>query len=265
MEDKTEGVEDTLYIPLSARIYVSEHFPEFFRDEAALALKSAVPPSVFEGSSEYTHMASVCRYHVTDGMVRDFIERNGHSNIIYLGCGLETANRRMGDLDARFYDMDLPDVVEKRRNLLPQNDNETIIAGDMFDLKWAEGMGDSIPTMILALGVFQYFMEERILKLVGDLKKRFPGAELVFDATNTKGLKYVNKYVQKTGNTSAQMYLAIDEPEKFAAKADISLLQTELFYTCVGRDLKKKLGIYTRIAMRVCDRDGRSKIMRFAL
>lgn len=27
---KFEGVTDTLYIPLTARIYVSEHFPEYF-------------------------------------------------------------------------------------------------------------------------------------------------------------------------------------------------------------------------------------------
>ena len=30
------GVEDTLYIPLAARIYASEKFPEFFYDEKAL-------------------------------------------------------------------------------------------------------------------------------------------------------------------------------------------------------------------------------------
>ena len=30
---KFEGVADTLYIPLTARICVSEHFPEYFRDD----------------------------------------------------------------------------------------------------------------------------------------------------------------------------------------------------------------------------------------
>ncbi len=265
MAEKTEGVADTLYIPLAARIYVSERFPEFFKDETALTLKDTVPGSVFEGSSEYTHMASVCRYLNTDRMVRDFVKRKGHSNIVYLGCGLETANRRMEDLDAHFYDMDLPEVIEDRGKLLTQIDNETVIAGDMFDLSWADGIDASVPTMILALGVFQYFRGEQILGLVENLKERFPGAELVFDATNTKGLKYVNKYVEKTGNTSARMYLAIDDPQVFADKADLVLLELSLFYTCVGRELKRKLGFYTRTAMRVCDKDGRSKIMRFAL
>ena len=40
---KFEGVADTLYIPLTARIYVSEHFPEYFRDDKAVSLKSEMP------------------------------------------------------------------------------------------------------------------------------------------------------------------------------------------------------------------------------
>ena len=43
---KFEGVADTLYIPLTARIYVSEHFPEYFRDDKAVSLKNKM--SVFE-------------------------------------------------------------------------------------------------------------------------------------------------------------------------------------------------------------------------
>lgn len=30
---KFDGVEDTLFIPLMARNYVSKHFPEYFYDE----------------------------------------------------------------------------------------------------------------------------------------------------------------------------------------------------------------------------------------
>ncbi|MFC2469734.1 MAG: class I SAM-dependent methyltransferase, partial [Negativicutes bacterium] len=33
-----KGVADTLFIPLTARIYVSKRFPEYFYDKAALSL-----------------------------------------------------------------------------------------------------------------------------------------------------------------------------------------------------------------------------------
>ena len=37
----TDGVPDTLYLPLAARIYSSERFPEYFRDDTALSLKDS--------------------------------------------------------------------------------------------------------------------------------------------------------------------------------------------------------------------------------
>ncbi len=37
------GVPDTTYIPLVARIYVSKRFPDYFRDDQALALESQIP------------------------------------------------------------------------------------------------------------------------------------------------------------------------------------------------------------------------------
>ena len=43
MENLLSGVEDTLYIPLAARIYASEKFPKFFYDEKALSLNEYIP------------------------------------------------------------------------------------------------------------------------------------------------------------------------------------------------------------------------------
>ena len=37
------GVEDTLYIPLVGRIYVSKKFPDFFYDAKALSLEEYIP------------------------------------------------------------------------------------------------------------------------------------------------------------------------------------------------------------------------------
>lgn len=48
------GIEDTLYIPLIARIYVSENFPEFFYDKRALSLKQYIPENnIVNNSNEF--------------------------------------------------------------------------------------------------------------------------------------------------------------------------------------------------------------------
>ena len=37
-----DGVADTLYIPLAARVYVSKRFPEYFFDPKSLELEAAI-------------------------------------------------------------------------------------------------------------------------------------------------------------------------------------------------------------------------------
>ena len=260
-----EGVSDTLYIPLAARIYSTQMFPEYFSDSVSLRLKREIPRSITEGSSEYSMLASVARYYNTDSMTREFVERNGRSSIVHLGAGLDTAYCRLLDLPVHFYDMDLPEVIELRRDLLPDSDNETMISGDLFDMGWADRIPGDRPVMILVLGVFQYFHEEDVVDVIKRMRRRFPGAELVFDATNTRGLGYTNRYVKKTGNDSAAMYFAVDDTTAFADRCGTELLECRPFFTDARRILRDKLEMSTRISMWFADRNGMVKLLHLKL
>jgi O-methyltransferase involved in polyketide biosynthesis len=93
---KLQGVSDTLFIPLAARIFISKKFPEYFFDEKALLLEKYIPDDTIQKrSSEYSFIASVARYYNLDSMARAFIEKNGKSNIVCLGAGFETAYYRL--------------------------------------------------------------------------------------------------------------------------------------------------------------------------
>jgi len=97
-----QGVADTLFIPLVARIHVSRRFPEYFYDEKALSLENFVPgDGIRRSSSEYMYLASVARYRNLDRIVREFAGRNGECNVVNLGAGLETAAFRLADCGAR--------------------------------------------------------------------------------------------------------------------------------------------------------------------
>lgn len=269
MDESTfEGVADTLYIPLTARIYGSRRFPEYFRDPKSLELESAIPgDSISKGSNEYSMIASVARYHNLDEMARAFASRHPACNIVNVGCGLETMFWRVGPdaPNARFFEVDLPDVIDTRRRVLGESERDRLIAGDAFDLSWAEGIDVTLPTLIIVSGVFQYFRNADVLGFIADAKKAFADAELVFDATNTKGLEFANRYVRKTGNTSALMHCAIDDPAAFAREAACELIEVRPFYTDARRILKGKASLYTRIAMAVTDRTGRAFILHVRL
>ena len=104
--DKFKGVADTLYIPLTARIYVSERFPEYFYDEKAVSLKNEIPyEAIASKSSEYFQMAGACRFYNTDRMIREFIGQHPTCNIVNIGCGLETSYFRLAPPEeVKFYE-----------------------------------------------------------------------------------------------------------------------------------------------------------------
>ncbi len=264
---KFEGVADTLFIPLTARIYVSRKFPEYFYDAKALELESVLPDnSIEEKSSEYTMIASVARYYNLDEMVKKYIVAHPKCNIVYLGCGLETASYRIDDKKAYFYEMDLPEVIETREKVIGTRDNEKLISGDLFDLKWADEIEDkTLPTLLVVSGVFQYFHEEEVLSFIEKGKAVFDRAELIFDATNSTGVRYCEKYVKKTGNTAAMMYFYVDNCEEFAMKAGAQLIEWRPFYTAARKTISRKARLYTRIAMKVCDDLGRAKLLHLKL
>lgn len=264
-ENLLSGVEDTLYIPLVARIFASEKFPNYFYDEKALSLKQYIPTNLIEkNASEYFHMASVCRQDVIDKKIIKFLEENENCNVVFLGAGLETAYNRINNKKANFYQVDLPSVIEIRNRILGNAENEKLISGDMFTLGWIKEIDTELPTMIAVSGVYQYFNKEKIVEMIKKMKSLLPKGELVFDATNTKGLKIANRYVKKTGNVNAQMYFSIDNVTEFTELTDTKLIDVQGFF---ARALKicSNAKFITKLFMYFSDKWNRTKVIHLKL
>ena len=225
VNDVFNGVADTLYIPLVSRIYVSKRFPDFFYDAKALSLEKYIPSDAIEkNSSEYTCMASACRQRVMDREIQKFLDKSPEGNVVFLGAGLETASDRIDMKKAKVYQVDLPDVICVREKALGRMENETLIPGDLFALDWAQDI-DQISSdydFCFRRGT-SIFLKRRSLQNIRAMKELFPKGELILDATNSDGLKFTNRFVQKTGNLDAMMYFGLDDPEEFCKSAMQSL------------------------------------------
>ncbi len=261
--ERTEGVADTIFIPLFARCYVSEHFPEYFFDEKALSLKSEIPA---EGRiDEYLQLVSASRHRISDGLVRSFISQYGLANIVLLGCGLDTMNFRLGSSEAHFYEIDLENVIERRRNVLGECGNETLIGCDMFSFSWRDEIARRTPTLFVASEVFEYFPHEKLVQFIRKLSSLFPGSELVFDATDSRGLSRIRKTVRKNGNDSAMMYFFVDDADSFAYECGAVLLDELPLFADAREMLAGKLKFGTRIRMRYADEMDMFKMIHFGL
>ena len=265
--ERFEGVANTLFVPLVARIAVSKEFPEYFTDRKALELEPYLPEDATKGSSQYSNLASVARYYNMDRMVTAFAAEHPVCSVVYLGAGLETAYDRLHDRlpGVRWYQCDLPEVIEARRKVFGQRERETTIPGDMFRMEWSPQVDSSLPVLLIVSGVFLYFHEEEVVGFIRNCMAAFPGAEMIFDATSKSGLLYTNWFIKRTGNKSALMYFGIDDSAGFGQKCGTSLLEERTFFPDALKMLGKKLNLITKIFMRIAEWKKQVLILRLKL
>ena len=255
---KFNAVENTLFIPMLGRIYASEHFQNILYDEKALSLKDALPKGLAEtgSQSQYTLLASASRSANMDRYIRDFLRRKPDGIIAELGCGLETTFYRNDDGHTRWYAVDLPDVMEYRKTLLPEPDRQIYFAGDAFSEGWIRQIRTdepNAPVLVTAGGLFHYFEEEKVLSLLRMLQSS-GNMEVVFDTVNKRGMDMTRKkYMKQMGHADAKMFFYVDSAAELARKigSDACVLTEEPYYRHID---KTGLKFSTKLSMNVSDR-----------
>ena len=260
-----QGVPDTLFVPLAARIRVSRRFPEYFHDQTALSREGSIPGDAALTASEYGRIASVARYRSVDRMTRAFVAERGRCHIINLGAGLETAAFRLADLDAKFYEVDLPEVIAARSTVIPQGPNEVLVGGDVLTLGWTSYLDPATPSLFVALGLLQYFHREEVIGLISGLHDRLPGSELIFDATSRAGLRRANRRGRMTSGTAALMHFYVNDAEALARACGGELVEQRPFLGEARTILGKRLRLSTRLALTVADRCRHATIIHLTL
>ena len=142
-----------------------------FHDPKALELESRIPPEKLDPhqQTEYTFMASAVRSLNIDISVKKFLTDHPDGVIVELGCGLETTFYRCHNGQTVFYELDLPEVIEARRTLLPPSDRHIFLPYSMFDDQWIQSVKDNLngrAILFVAAGLFYYFEKDRDLELL---------------------------------------------------------------------------------------------------
>ncbi len=132
------------------------------------------------------HLALRARQY--DRYARDFVRRQPGGGVVNLGCGLDARFWRIDDGRLHLYDLDLPEVIALKRELVTETDRYHLIARSVLDHAWMDAVGPG-PALFLAEGLFMYLPPAGVRELVLALLARFPGSELVFEAVNSLWLR----------------------------------------------------------------------------
>ena len=200
MKIEKDTVQETLIIPLYARKMCSELFPQLFCDEAAIRLIDEVDYDFSELAKkaestvqQFGFLEVAMRQNDLAWEVRDYLKSHPKAAVVNLGCGLDNTGRSCDNGECRIYNLDFPDVVAVRNELLPAGEREENIGCDLNDTGWFDRIDAQNGAVFYAAGVFYYFLTDQVKVLVQKMAERFPRGRLVFDAAGKSAVKMMLK------------------------------------------------------------------------
>ncbi|BDB02215.1 class I SAM-dependent methyltransferase [Clostridium botulinum] len=208
------NIQSTLLIPLWSRAKETEISNPIINDQIAYQLvkKLDYDFSVIEKNSTLLkRLMFVVRAKTFDDAIKNFISKYPNSSIVNLGAGLDTTFFRVDNENLNWYNIDLPDVIELRKKLLPESDREKCIAKSFLDISWFNDIKkDYDNVFFLAGGLFAYYDEENIKIFFNNLAKDFPNSEIIFDAPSSKSNNNrTNRAIKKYNLGNIELKLAI--------------------------------------------------------
>jgi len=239
-------VQETLIIPLYSRKLCSELYPNIYRDEAAVRLINQIDYdfSDAEKSSRslmqrFGALEVAMRQNDLAFEVRDYLKDHPKAAVVNLGCGLDGTGRACDNGICKIYNLDFPDVIAVRNELLPAGDREQNIPCDLNDPAWFAKIDASGGAVFFASGVFYYFLTGQVKTLVQKMADAFPGGALVFDAANRTAVKMIAKTWLKSAKIKdVGAYFAVSDAQKELSPWDNRLQVTSRGYMLGYNDLR---------------------------
>lgn len=201
-------VQKTLFLPLWGRAQASRMEEPVLYDRRAIEL---IDKTDFDFSALYKNfgmfhaLSLAVRAKEFDTILLDFIRRKGSASVINIGAGLDTAFSRVESGNVRWFDVDMPDVIELRKKLIPETSHMSEISKSMFDKSFINDIGDTDNLLFIVGGVFMYFDEAMVRQFFEQLASQFQGAEIIFDVLSPLGIRYYNRKLAKSGFKGAVM------------------------------------------------------------
>lgn len=179
----SDSVSETLLIPLWARALEQQEAEPLVVDPIAAEIAARLDYDWNRIRLSRNDLAQcVVRLREFDRFAREFMARNPSATVVHLGCGLDTRFQRVDDGAVRWFDLDLPDVIALREQLVPETERDRYLRYSAFDERWMDAVGGGDGAFLfIAEAMLVYFDERQVRGLFLALQERFSGAEVVTD------------------------------------------------------------------------------------
>lgn len=180
------GVPETLLIPLVARARAREHFGHLgFVDPDAERILARLDADVRAFARDpFTQRVVIVRARALDAIARRFFMRHPEGLGVSLGAGLCTRFTRISPRGGAWVDVDLPEVIALKRQLVEETSRYRLVAKSLLDPDWSEAIGwePGRPILLVSEGVLLYLPPEGVRAFITGAAERFTsGGAIAFD------------------------------------------------------------------------------------
>lgn len=259
MEQKTSiqkgNIQETLLLPLWGRAVETKKDNPRLIDEKAVEIIKKLDydfTAITEDMNPMSQHGWVARSLKIDEKASKFIQKHPRGTIVNIGCGLDTTFTRIDNGKINFYELDLPDVIELRKQFFPEGERYKNIASSFLDIKWFDEIIVNDGLLCIAGGVLYYFGEEQIKRFFISMADHFKRSELIFDSLSPMGMKIGKKQVLKKGGMGMSMDDGWElKPIKTIEKWDDRIKVIDSMPLLKG--MKKGIPLATRLTMTLVD------------
>lgn len=255
------SVQETLIIPLYGRKVCSNHFPHLFNDPEAERICSMLDYDFEEKGKKMESMAGLFgalevaqRQYDIQCEVKDYLKSHPKAAVVNLGCGLDDTFTKCDNGLCKGYNIDMPDVIKVRNELLPAGEREVSIGCDLNNDNWMDEIDASDGAIFFATGVFYYLKTEDVKTLLCKMAKRFPGDILAFDACNKRGAKLMTKtWLKEAGIKKVDAYFSLEDASELKSWSPDFKSVISRSYMRGYRDIYKDVNAFHKLMIRFCD------------
>lgn len=265
-------IQETLMIPLYARKLCTQIFPSIYSDSEAVTLINQLDYdfSKLERKSSgliqrFGALEVAMRQTDLASEVKEYLREHPCAAVVNMGCGLDQTGELCDNGTCRIYNIDQPDVIAVRNQIIPSAERVNNIACDLKNPVWVDEIDHSGGSVFFAAGVFYYFEIYEVQKIVNQMAEHFVGGKLVFDTAGKTALKMMLKtWIKQAGIQNVDAFFHVDSIEQdilpWLKHAKVSQKGYMLGY----QDLKDpSIPALFRILSKIGDNALRMQILRF--
>lgn len=195
-------VSKTMLLTLYARANYSKGEKALFHDAKAEEVVDRLDYDFAAASKDFAMSSgTIARTLVFDELVGGFIVEHPEAIVVNIGSGLDTRFYRIDNGAIGWYNVDLPDAMEVRNEILPPVQREHNIAASAMDPSWANRVGGGDMLFVIE-GLTMYLEAGDIAQMLSIIRDSFDNALVMMETTSAFWVSKqgVEKSVQETGS-----------------------------------------------------------------